>query len=116
MRRNAISDAFINYLAAMMLKGYYERRATARLPGSLVVLAWHQLCGQNPDLGKEGRSREARYMVGFSIGRQLEPDETLSVRKLAIMANRPRSTAARLLLDKHFNDGLERGRKANEQS
>src|SRR5262249_28782909 len=56
-RRNSISDTTINYIASTMLKAYYDRGGNAKLPGALVVLLRHQLCGPNSDLEAKGRSR-----------------------------------------------------------
>lgn len=110
-RRNAISDATVNYLIAIMLEAYDWNDFIFRVPASLVVLIRHQICGLIPDLHHEARSREKHHNLALFVGRQLGPGEKLSINKLKDMARIPRTTAARLLADPDFRDWVRTGQK-----
>jgi hypothetical protein len=45
-RRNAISDAMVNYLISIMLENYDWHEEIFRIPASLIVLTRRQLCGE----------------------------------------------------------------------
>jgi hypothetical protein len=108
-RRNAISDATVNYLIVTMLEATDWNEREVLVPASLVVLIRHQLCGPNPDLYAAYRSKIARQNAALFIGQRLEPGEKLSINTLAAMTGIPRATAARWLADPKFQSTLELG-------
>jgi hypothetical protein len=110
-RRNAISDSTVNYLISEMLEALDWHDETFRIPASLVVLIRHQLCAVKPDLHEEYLSRERRHNAALTLAQTLKPNERLSINKLAATLGIPRSTAARWLGDKDFQQWLETGRK-----
>lgn len=112
LRRSAISSVAVNYLIVTILEAYDWSEDTSRIPASLVVLIRHQLCGTNPDLEKEYRSRERKKNVAIGIAQFLEPGEQLSINRLKSFAGVPRTTAARWLNDPSFKRWLDfaRGR------
>jgi hypothetical protein len=110
-RRNAISDTMVNYLISEMLDSLDGHDETFRIPASLVVLIRHQLCTGTPDLRQEYLSRERRHNAALSFGQTLRPDERPSINKLATRVGIPRSTAARWLADKEFQEWIETGRE-----
>jgi hypothetical protein len=110
-RRNAITDATVNYLIAMMLEALDRYGEMVQLPGSLIVLIRHQICSPAPDLKKAYLSKEKRLNAAFLAAQQLRPGEKVSVRKLSKMTGAPRMTAARWLADNEFKDLLEANRK-----
>jgi hypothetical protein len=111
-RRNAISDATVNYLIVTMLEALDWNGECISFPGSLIVLIKEQLCGSNPDLYQKYRARE-RFVHGASLAGQYFhlTKKRLSVRELAAMAGVGRGTAARWLEDSEFPRWFEHGRK-----
>jgi hypothetical protein len=110
-RRNAISDSTVNYLISEMLEALDWHDEMFRIPASLVVLIRHQLCALKPDLHEECLSRERRHNAALVLGQTLKPNERVSINRLATTLGIPRSTAARWLADKDFQQWLETGRK-----
>jgi hypothetical protein len=118
-RRNAISDATVNYLIATMLE--WLALNGARFPISLFMLIRRQLCGPNPDLHQAYLSRTKRIWTAMEVGGKLQPGEKLSVNKLAKMTGAPRATAARWLATGGFEAWANEGRllariEASEQA
>ena len=111
-RRNAISEATVNYLIAVMLEALDWNDAEIRIPASLIVLIRDRLCGTNPDLHTEYLSREHRKNAAIVAGQIFNArGEGISVRKLAKALTVPLSTAARWLADEEFLKWVEFGRK-----
>jgi len=77
-----------------------------RIPASLVVLIRHQLTGTNPDLHAAHLTKQQLFILARFIAEKLPSDKKLSINKLASIARIPRSTAARYLKDKEFQDWL----------
>ncbi len=113
-RRDAISDATVNYLISEMLVALREHEETFRVPASLVVLIRHQLCALKPELYEEILSRKRRQTAALAAAQKQKQGERISVNRLAAMAGVPRSTAARWLADKEFQQWLEAGRRCAE--
>jgi hypothetical protein len=93
-RRNAISDAMVNYLIAMILEA---GDMDGSWPPSLDLLIRHQLCGSNPDLHETYLLKQKRENLVNAYDQLLAAGEEPSVRRLASMAGVPRSTAHRWL-------------------
>jgi hypothetical protein len=110
-RRVAISDAMIDYLIVTMLEAFDWHEETFRVPGSLVVLIRHHICGTMPDLHAAYLLKEKRQNAATRAGQLLKPGEKISVSKLARLAEIPRSTAARYLAEKDFESFLDLGRR-----
>jgi hypothetical protein len=110
-RRNAISDATVNFLVTTMLEGYdWHDDETFRVPASLVVLVRHLLCGSKPDLYAAYRSKEQRKNTAFLLGQMLKPGEKLSVGKLVKMVpGISRAMAARWLASEDFGSWIQLG-------
>jgi hypothetical protein len=110
-RREALSDAMVNYLIIVMLESLDWHEEIFRVPASLIVLIRHQLCGPTaPDLHAEYLAKEKRNNAAFAVSQILQPGEELSVGKLAKMANIPRTTAARWLKQEDFRTLVNFGR------
>ena len=109
-RRSAISDATVNYLILTILEAYLESADEWQIPGSLVTLVRHQLCGNAPDLETEYRARERKANIALILGQSLGPDERVSISKLTPFGI-SRATAGRWLADAEFRDWIERGRQ-----
>src|SRR5262249_52217034 len=106
-RRAAISDAVVNYFIVRILESIHSM--TVRkicIPASLVVLIRHQLTGINPDFHTANITRHRLYYLAYFIAERLQPNEKLSINKLASIAHVPRSTAARYLKNEEFQDWL----------
>jgi predicted transcriptional regulator len=71
------------------------------------VLIRHQLTGTKPDLHTAVLAKEQLQNTAIMVAQILKPNEKLSINKLASIANVPRSTAARLLKDKEFQQWLK---------
>jgi hypothetical protein len=111
-RRNAISDATINYLIMEILEAIDRCGQSIRIPASLVVLIREQLCGSNPVLHQRYLAGERFRSAAFNAGLHFqETGEQISVRKLAAAAGVSRGTAERWLADKHFQRLFDSGRK-----
>jgi hypothetical protein len=110
-RRNAISDTTVNYLISEMLEALYSHDSQFRIPASLVVLIRYQLCGLKPDLYEEYLSHAKRENVALTAAHRLKAGERLSINKLVEFTGIPRSTAARWLADRNFQNLLESFRK-----
>jgi hypothetical protein len=111
-RRCAISDATINYLVVYMLEALDRHGESIRIPASMVVLIREQLCGSRPDLLQTYHSRQQLYNAAVFAGQYCHYTNTpISVRRLAVIGNVGRSTAARWLADKDFQQSFEYGRK-----
>lgn len=110
-RRNAVSDASVNYLIITILEAYDWNEDVYRVPASLVVLIRYQLCGLQPDLDVEYRLRERKKNVAMAVAQLLKPDERLSINKLKQLAGISRTTAARWLSDSSFQRWLDFWRK-----
>jgi hypothetical protein len=109
-RGNAISDATVNYLISIMLEALLSRNTwdNVRMPTSLTVLIREQLCGANPDLHTEYRSREKRWNAASDAAQYFhQTKETISIRKLARALGVKLSTAARWLADEEFLSQLQ---------
>jgi hypothetical protein len=110
-RREAISDAMVDYLIVTMLEAFDWHQETFRVPSSLVVLIRHHICGTMPDLHVAYLLKEKRRNAAILAGQLLEADEKLSVRKLAKLASIAHMTAARYLAEKDFHEFLDLGRR-----
>jgi hypothetical protein len=97
MRRDAISDATVNYLIVTMLESFDWHEEEFRIPASLVVLIRHQFCGERPDLLTTYLSKEHRNNMALTVAQYLKPGEKLSINKLVQMTGLKRPTAARWL-------------------
>jgi integrase len=95
-RRDAISDVTINYLLVTMLE-QFECHEQFRIPASLVELARHQLCGNNPDLHTAYLLEEKRTKMAIVMTQKLKAGEKLSINKMVQMTGLKRATAARWL-------------------
>jgi hypothetical protein len=110
-RRATISDAMINYLIAFMLEGFDWHNEEVRIPASLILLIRHQLGPLKGDLHAEYKSREARDNAAWGVGQVLKPNEKLSINRLRRLTSVSRSTAARWLKDKDFQEWLQFSRQ-----
>jgi hypothetical protein len=110
-RRETITDAMVDYLIVTMLEAFDWHEETFRVPGSLVVLIRHHICGTMPDLHAAYLLKEKRQNAAIRAGQLLKPGEKISVSKLAKLAGIPRSTAARYLAEKDFESFLDLGRR-----
>jgi hypothetical protein len=106
-RRSAISDAMVNYLISIMLEALDWHEETFRVPASLIVLIWHQLCAGTLEVHQTFLSKERREAAAFRAAQWFESGEKISVRKLASVTGIPRSTAARWLADEKFKKSLQ---------
>ena len=110
-RRQAISDATINYLIVEILEGVERWDDLIRIPASLILLIRERLCGSNPDLHQSyltrERFREAVFNAGLNYAQTGKP---ISIRKLAAAAGVSRATAARWRAHEDFSRLFERGR------
>ena len=109
-RRAAITDTMVNYLIVTILESLDWNEQEVRIPASLVMLIRHQLTGTKPDLHTAYLAKERLQNIAISVALNLQPNEKLSINKLASLAGIPRSTAARWLKDKEFKQWLEVGR------
>jgi len=109
MRRNAISDALIDYLIVMMLEAtdWNTESQPNEIPSSLIVLIRERLRGAWPDLRKAYLSSEERDNAAHSAARHFETFEQISVRKLERLSGKSRMTASRWLKDPRFKDSFE---------
>ena len=106
-RRAAITDTMVNYLIVTILESLDWNEQEVRIPASLVMLIRHQLTGTKPDLHTVYLAKERLQNIAISVALNLQPNEKLSINKLASLAGIPRSTAARWLKDKEFKQWLE---------
>ena len=106
-RREAISDATVNYLIATMLETFDWHEEMRHVPPSLIVLARHQLSGLNPDLHKLYLSHEKRMDAARIVAQHLAARQKLSISQLAIMLEIPRSTVGRWLRDDEFKASVK---------
>ena len=104
-RREMISDSEVNYLIALIFDAFNDRKI--RMPASFIVLLRHQLSVSAPDIRKEFLSKRKRQNAVQVIAQLLQPNESLSVRKLSFLAGIPRSTAARWLANNEFKAALK---------
>ena len=111
LRREAISDALVNYLIAMVLEAFDWNEHEVRVPASLIVLIRHQLTGSHPDFHARHLARENTQNLALMAAQLLAPGEMLSINKLVKIGSLPRTTAARLLKDKEFLEYLSLGQK-----
>jgi transcriptional regulator with XRE-family HTH domain len=109
-RRNAISEATVNYLILIMLEGCDWNEEEVRIPASLIVLIREQLCGINPDLHKEYLSKAQIWNAAIAVAQRF-PRGKMSVRKLAAALNVSRGKAARWLADNEFIERVEAARR-----
>lgn len=108
-RRNAISDALVDYLIVIMLEGTEWNKETApnQIPSSLIVLIRERLRGAWPDLRKEYLSSAERDAAVYLAAHHFETFEQISVRKLEQLSGKSRMTASRWLKDPKFKDLFE---------
>ena len=113
MRRDAISEALVDYLIVMMLEAteWNKENAPNHIPSSLIVLIRERLRGAWPDLRKEYLSSQARENAAHLAARYFKFGETISARKLEALTGRSRMTASRWLKDPKFKESLELMRK-----
>jgi hypothetical protein len=110
-RRQAISDATINYFIVETLEGFERRNDPVRIPASLILLIRERLCGSNPDLHQSYLSRERFRQAVFYAGLNFpQTGKPISIRKLAAAAGVSRATAARWRAHKDFSRFFEWGR------
>ena len=109
-RRQAISDATINYLIVEILEGLERRDDSVRIPASLILLIRERLCGSNPDLHQSYLTRERFRQAVFNAGLNFpQTGKPISIRKLAAAAGVSRATAARWRAHKDFPRFFEWG-------
>src|SRR6266478_22784 len=105
-RRNAISQALINYLVIIMLEALEWSTRAVRIPSSLIMLIRELLCrGVNPDLRKVSETR--RTHAAWAAAECLRPNERLTTHKLMAFANVGQDTAARYLADPEFRQSVK---------
>ena len=78
-----------------------------RVPASLEDLIRHQVSGSNPDLHQAYLAAKRFHEAVSLVAQRLKPGERLSVRKLARLAEVPKSTAERWLKSEEFGKKLE---------
>ena len=109
-RRQAISEATINYLIMEILEGFERRDDSVRIPASLILLIRERLCGSNPDLHQSYLSKERFRSAAFNAGLNFpHTGKPISVRKLAAVAGVSRGTAARWLAREDFSEVIRAG-------
>jgi hypothetical protein len=94
----------VNYLLLTILESFPFRSGGIVIPGSLVHLIRRQLCGQHPDLYETFLTRNRLVEAAIIAADVLDRGAQLTVRKAAKLLNIPRSTAARWLASKAFQD------------
>lgn len=103
-RGEGISDAFVNYLIAMMLDALSWNN-DLEAPRDLLMLVRHQLLGSDkPLLDKKLDVRQTRQVAVSVAAQFLERGEPISMRKIAKALNRNVSTISRMFTD----DSLEK--------
>jgi hypothetical protein len=111
-RREAISDATINYLIVKMLEAANLHGRSIRFPTSLVVLIREQLCAPHTDLEQLYLSRERFQNAAFLAGQWCfhRKKKKISVRDFQNLAGVGHGTADRWLNDKEFQGWFDMGR------
>lgn len=119
-RRQAISDAMVNYLIAFMLEGVDWADVEFRLPASLILLIRYQLGQLKGDYHQAYESRELKIEIARFVGQQLPAHEKLSINRLVGLVGKvrgwsvSRSTAAKWLKDKEFQKWFEFSRQIKQ--
>lgn len=106
-RRDAVSEAFVDYVLAIMLEGLASE---AKIPHSIMVLIRDRLCGAWPDLYATHLSRKKQWRAASNVVKRGVPAR-VSVNKLAKAARIPHSTAQRWLKDDDFQKILAAQRR-----
>jgi hypothetical protein len=114
MRRNAISDALVDYLIVMMLEAteWNKESALNEIPSSLIVLIRERLRGAWPDLRKEYLSSNERKRGAYLAAHHFKDFTEISVRSLEALTGTSRMTASRWLKDPSFKESFEWMKKA----
>jgi hypothetical protein len=110
-RRTAISDTMVNYLLLTILESFPLNHAIF-IPGSLVHLIRRQLCGEYPDLYETYETRNKLAQAAIIAADVLDIGGQLTVRRTAKLLKIPRSTAARWLASKVFQDFFNEERES----
>jgi hypothetical protein len=111
-RRNAIDDAFLNYVMSMLLESYANLDEHRNIPGSFVVLMRRQLSGENPDLYQASQAELKRLRAAEIIADRLVAGEKITIRRAAMLLNISRTNAERLLASKKFQSYVDEERQA----
>jgi hypothetical protein len=106
-KRDAISDAMIEYLIVTMLEGLDRYNTLARIPGSLIVLIRYQLCGTIPDLHAAFLLKEKLQNAAIAVAQYLKPHEKVTARKLTSIVGVPHTTAVRWIKNPEFRKTLQ---------
>jgi hypothetical protein len=111
-RRSAISDTTVNFLIVVMLEAMDWHEEVSRVPGSLTVLIREQITGMQPDLFGSWMTSKKRNDAAHIVAQLCRPGRQMPVRKLAQLAGVSRSTAARWLSDRQFQESVDAYREA----
>ena len=108
MRRNAISDALVDYLIVMMLEAteWNKEGAPNEIPSSLIVLIRERLCGAGPDLREELLSSEKQKRAAYIAAQHFEDLKQVSGRKLSPLTGISKTTLDRWVKSTKFKESF----------